>query len=252
MFKLSYHAITWDTWNSEPDLELIADEIKEAGFQGVEGLSIHSLEDLIEIPKIFALRGLSLVTIGGATPAKSIDYSVALGLKVIIGTSFFEIEGEKPSLQDYKEAGRRLETLARYAAKFGIDVAVHPHLGSLLETKEDLDKVFKGSKFLKLCLETGHLIAAGSDPIEVLKDYADRIALVHLKDRYRDTSTDNRYAGKFVELGRGNLGLDIKEVMKNLERIGYKGWVTVEQDRTDKTPLESAKINRDYLRSIGY
>jgi len=251
MLKLGYHTITWDTWDAEPDFELIADEIKEAGFQGVEAATVSSLEDLVRIPKILALRGLNLVTIGAVTPVKSVDYSVALGLKTIMVTGG-GYETDKPSPRDYEETGRRLETLARYAARFGIDVAVHPHLGSLLETKEDVDKAFKGSKYLKLCLDTGHLIAAGSDPLEVLEVYKDRIALVHLKDRYRDSSTDNRYAGGFVELGRGNLGLDIKEVMKTLERMGYKGWVDVEQDRTEKSPLESAKINRDYLRSIGY
>jgi len=250
MFKLGYHAITWDTWNSEQDFELIADEIKEAGFQGVEGVSISSLEDLVKISKTLALRGLSLATFGAATPAKTIDYCVAMGVKVIMGTSFFEIEGDKPVPRDYETAGRKLESLARYAARFGVNIAVHPHLGSLLETKEDLNKAFKGSKFLKLCLETGHLLAAGSDPIEVLEAYKDRIAHVHLKDRY--SSSGNPRAGRFIELGQGNIGMDIKKIMKALEKIDYRGWVTVEQDRTEKTPLESAKINRDYLRSIGY
>jgi len=57
--------------------------------------------------------------------------------------------------------------------------------------------------------------------------------------------------GRFEELGRGNMGLDVKAILKGLKKVGYDGWVSVEQDRaTHHSPAETAKVNMEYLRSL--
>ena len=88
-----------------------------------------------------------------------------------------------------------------------------------------------------------------------------RIGHVHLKDTHADDPATwnhrtQRFGEKarFAELGAGNLGLDVKAALSNLEAAGYDGWVSVELDRPypPRPPAEAAKVNREVLRSLGY
>ena len=88
-----------------------------------------------------------------------------------------------------------------------------------------------------------------------------RIGHVHLKNFHADDpqSWNHRTQkfgeqGRFAELGAGNVGLDIGAVLSALTEVGYEGWVSVELDRPypPRPPAEAAKVNREYLASIGY
>jgi inosose dehydratase len=111
---------------------------------------------------------------------------------------------------------------------------------------------------LTLLFDSGHLAAAGSDPRDALRDPAlrQRIGHVHLKDTWVQQRPDGGTAERFwhfEELGRGNVGTDFAAMLSELEATGYDGWVSVEQDRpTAHPPEEAARLNREYLRRLGY
>ena len=92
---------------------------------------------------------------------------------------------------------------------------------------------------VNLCPDSAHISLGGTDNLKVIDSFFYRINYFHLKDL-----TDKG----FVELGEGSLPLD--KIVNLLKKKGYNGWLTVELDASEKTPLESAKISRAYLEKI--
>jgi inosose dehydratase len=133
---------------------------------------------------------------------------------------------------------RNLDRLAGAAVLRGLRPALHPHVGTLVERDNDLDIVLDGCG-IPLCLDTGHLMVGGVDPLAVARLAADRVAHVHLKDvdpaiaaRVRSgvlSYTDGVKAGMYRPLGQG--GARVAEVVSELEGVGYDGWYVLEQDR---------------------
>src|SRR5262249_38085841 len=116
-------------------------------------------------------------------------------------------------------------------------------------------------KILGLCFDTGHWKFGGGDPVTGVMKHADRIWHVHFKDHEPNVARQSREQGwdgptsvghgVFCELGKGNV--DFPAVRDALKKIGYSGWIVVEQDVLPGmgTPAESAGRNREYLKSIG-
>jgi inosose dehydratase len=113
-----------------------------------------------------------------------------------------------------------------------------------------------------LCVDTGHTTYAGIDPVALLRRHGDRVSYMHFKDidagrlagaRAQGQTFQQAVAGGvFRPLGDGCV--DFPAVAAELDRIGYEGWATVEQDRlpdSSSTPLEEARRSLDYLRSVG-
>ena len=133
----------------------------------------------------------------------------------------------------------------------------------MIATVEDTERLMSVTPELWLLFDTGHLLAAGSDPMQVFDKpiLPNRIGHVHLKNFHANElqSWNHRTQkfseqGRFAELGAGNVGLDVGAVLSALTEVGYEGWVSVELDRPypPRPPVEAAKVNREYLASIGY
>ncbi len=130
-----------------------------------------------------------------------------------------------------------LDALAARAASRGVRCVVHPHVGTVIEQAEDVDRVLDGSS-IGLCLDTGHLMLGGIDPIELLRRSSARIEHVHLKDvdlalagRWRSGAASYHAsveAGMYVPLGEGDA--HVGEVVDELVRRGYDGWLVLERD----------------------
>jgi len=126
---------------------------------------------------------------------------------------------------------RNLDRLAAAAVVRGLRPALHPHVGTLVERDGDVDRVLAGCG-IPLCLDTGHLMVGGVNPLALARLAADRIAHVHLKDvdpgiaaRVRSGVlgyTDAVKAGMYRPLGQG--GANVAEVVSTLEAAGYDGW----------------------------
>ena len=162
----------------------------------------------------------------------------------------------------YAAAANRLARRVRDEA--GIRTVVHQHLGTLIETGAEVRRLMAMTDpdLLGICLDTGHwTFGTGENPVDAVREFGDRIWHVHFKDadpavmaesRAREwdglTSTGH---GVFCELGQG--AVDFPGVLAALEEVGYDAWIVVEQDILPGmgNPRESARRNREYLRTIG-
>jgi inosose dehydratase len=150
-----------------------------------------------------------------------------------------------------------LHRIAGALRERGMLAVFHPHVGTYVETREEIDRLCEltDPALLMLCPDTGHLAYAGADPEQLFADYRERIGYVHLKDideaaleRVRREHLDFVEAvrtGMFVELGTGMVS--IPRIVDALRDANYEGWIIVEQD-APRDPLSSAIANRTYLQ----
>jgi inosose dehydratase len=145
----------------------------------------------------------------------------------------------------------------------GLRTVFHHHCAGYVETPEEIDALLSRTDpaLLGLCLDTGHLMFAGGDPLTALSQYGERIRHVHFKDCEPALAAQSRVEGWdyhtavrrgiFCELGRGMV--PFAGVLDALRARGYAGWIVVEQDVLPGlgTPAESAMRNRTFLRRLG-
>jgi inosose dehydratase len=155
-----------------------------------------------------------------------------------------------------------LDELDSLCAGHGLTQALHPHVGTLIETVADVELVLARSG-VRWCLDTGHLLIGGYDPAQFAADAADRVVHVHLKDVRSDVAARVRHGGLsirdgvaeglFCPLGAGEV--PILQIVDALEAAGYGGWYVLEQD-TDlgesepplgTGPIEAARASLGYL-----
>jgi inosose dehydratase len=130
-----------------------------------------------------------------------------------------------------------LDRIADAATARGLVATLHPHVGTMVESGEEAERVLDGSR-VSLCLDTGHLLIGGGDPVAIARAHPERIAHVHLKDVRLDVAQRVRagelgYAeavasGMYVPLGEGDV--DVAAIVTSLEDAGYAGWYVLEQD----------------------
>jgi inosose dehydratase len=141
----------------------------------------------------------------------------------------------------------------------GVKVAFHPHTATWVESSEEVDRLAERLRDTGagLCLDVGHYLVGGGDPVEAIDRHAALITHVHVKDvdadvleRLRDGAIDgfgNAVRQRiFTEPGNG--ALDLGGVVAALERIGHTGWLMVEQDSSWLPPSEAAAIGNRVLR----
>jgi inosose dehydratase len=138
---------------------------------------------------------------------------------------------------DYQALADGLAQASAIAEKYGLIPSYHPHLGTIVQAPEQLDKLMAMTD-IALCPDTAHIEAGGGDPVKVIKKYASRIPYVHFKD-YSN--------GAFLPLGEGNQRFE--EMLGILLENGYDGWITIELD-SHENPAEGAGISMTYLKGI--
>jgi inosose dehydratase len=173
-----------------------------------------------------------------------------------------EEDGLTPAQWDaFAQRAERVAAAVRDAT--GLRTVFHHHCAGYVETPREIDELLSRTdpRVLGLCLDTGHLMFAGGDPLATLAAYRDRIWHVHFKDcdpavaaRSRSEGWDYHTSvrrGIFCELGRGTV--PFAGVLDALRVRNYSGWIVVEQDVLPGlgTPAASATRNREYLRALG-
>ncbi len=153
-----------------------------------------------------------------------------------------------------------LDRLCQLAHSYGLRASLHPHVGTAIESRATVLRLVADSD-IPFCLDTGHLLIGGMQPLELLELAADRISHVHLKDVRAEVAMlvateqlsylDAVRAGLYTPLGDGDL--DIAAIVSALEAAGYQGWYVLEQDcaLTDEQAGQPGPI-ADVRRSIEF
>jgi len=154
-----------------------------------------------------------------------------------------------------------LDHLGRIAADESFRLCFHHHMGTVVQTVEETDRLMQMTDpdLVYLCYDTGHFTFAGEDPLVILRKYPERIGHVHLKDvrtDIRDQAKADHLSflnailrGVFTVPGDGDT--DFAPVFRILSDTGYQGWLLVEaeQDPDVADPLKYAIQACNYLRS---
>lgn len=286
--KLAIAPIGW-TNDDMPELgaevtfEQCISEMALAGFSGSEVGNKYP-RDIDQLKKALSLRGLEIASAWFSAFLTSKPFEVTaeafkehrdflheMGAKVIVvseqGNS---IQGQmetplfenKPvfSEEEWVLFLEGIQRLGELAAEKGMKVVYHHHMGTGVQTTEEIARLMDetDSEKVSLLYDTGHLVFSGEDHLKVLNKYMDRIHHVHLKDvranvaaKVREEKTSFLQAvkdGVFTVPGDGQI--DFKPVFKALSEAGYKGWFVVEaeQDPAIANPLEYALKARKYIR----
>jgi len=157
-----------------------------------------------------------------------------------------------------------LDRIRDVAGERGIEATLHPHVGTMVESADEVDRVLSGCS-IGLTLDTGHLLVGGADPVAITRTATDRIRHTHLKDvrvevaervRAGELSyTEGVRNGLYVPLGQGDV--DIAAIVATLEAAGYDGWYVMEQDTIlgaepahDAGPLADVRTGLDFLLGV--
>ena len=154
----------------------------------------------------------------------------------------------------------KLSAVARHLRKRGVRLAFHHHMGTVVQTEAEIDRLMAGTDAgVSLLLDTGHLAFAGGDVVAVARRHRERIAHVHCKDVRADVLAavlrDDRsflravLDGVFTVPGDGSI--DFVAVLRELRSAGYSGWLVVEaeQDPAKAHPLTYAKLGFANLKA---
>jgi inosose dehydratase len=230
-------------------------EVAAAGYEGIElfdGNLGEFAADLGRLRSALDEAGISLIGVySGANFVfpeilgeelwrirKACEWAAELGAEhLVLGGGAQRTEPATDS--DYARLAAGLDEAAAIAEGHGLTATYHPHLSTIAESPEQVEKVFSRSR-IGFCPDTGHLQAGGGDPVEYVRRYRDRIPYVHIKDIDAD--------GGFVPLGTGVL--DVAGVVNALRETGFDGWLTVETDGWPGDPGEGARTSMAKLREL--
>ncbi|MDV7197455.1 sugar phosphate isomerase/epimerase [Rhodococcus kroppenstedtii] len=268
-------------WGHQISVDRVLREMREAGLTATEnGPDGFLPSDPQELARTLADHGLT--SVGGFAPvllherghdpvpgiSGLLDGFVAAHADVIVLAAVSGRDGydARPELTDdeWTTLLRNLDRLAAASAERGIRAVLHPHVGTMIEQRDEVHRVLDGSS-IPLCLDTGHLMIGGTDPAELARQASSRITHTHLKDvdaalaarvQAGDlTYTDAVQAGMYTPLGTGDVG--IGGVVETLLDAGYDGWFVLEQDTIltddpadDAGPVLDVKASVAYLRSV--
>jgi sugar phosphate isomerase/epimerase len=275
-YKVGITTNTRGGW--EKDVWLSFREAREVGYKNVETF-IHYLLDYYD-DKADALQkkmdelGLKFVTISNGSPMATTFEDPSTHPKVIedhmklirfikkFGCTHLKINmgRRRPTGttdEDLKYMARALAEIGRQSADLGIKFAVHAHMWNQFENRREIDFIMEHTnpKHVYFVLDTGHITLAGINPVELARTLGHRIAEFHMKD----TKPENRGGAKtrldrpdvmgdppFFPLGNG--GVDFPALKAELDKIQWRGWLTVELDSSPyRPPKESARISKNYI-----
>ena len=271
-------------WRPAPGFPAILDEMVAAGYDATEyGASFPTDPNLLGAA--LAERGLDLcgffcplnLTDDDRLAAQRPDLERLLALFAAVGCRDIVIAlpatperlalaGHVPAdgsagLTDaaWDRLGRNLNEVGRVAAERGIRAHFHPHVGTHVETPDEVERLLAGldPSVVDLCFDGGHYAYGGGDPVGFVARHAERIGYVHLKDvdpivlarsrKRRLSFTDALKEFVFCEIGQG--GANIPGTVQTLRDAGYTGWLVLEQDTCSGDSTKTARANREFLRA---
>lgn len=276
---------------NNPHWETVLQECAQAGFKGIELGPVGFMpDDPVLLKEKFDQYGLTLIggvifrpfhnpqqwddVIDGAVrTCQALKANHAQHLVLIDSiapnralTAGRPNEADQFTKSEWQAFSARIATIAKMGyEEYGLIPAIHPHAGGYIDFLDETEQLLNeiDVDILKICIDTGHSVYAGFDPIAFMEKYINRISYVHFKDI--DNAVKQKVIASqtgfydacaqdiFCNLGQGEI--DFPAVKTLLEKNNYHGWCTIEQDcdpAGDTIPAADAKINRQYLASIGF
>ncbi|MGH2560272.1 MAG: TIM barrel protein [Thermomicrobiales bacterium] len=291
--RIASAPINWGVTRLDPANPLahaVLDTVVLDGYQGCElgpvGYLAGTLED---VARRFVVKELALVSAFVATNlARPLSDDFLLEIETVAsllagsGAKVLLLSDDMPAARwavagrsdrhpetwwtddDWRQARENVGIVRNRAATHGLHLAFHPHTGSHVENGQEIERLFDtfGDDTPLLCLDTGHILIGGANPVDVLHRYSRRLAHVHAKDidggiLERMRAGELTYgqavdAGLFCDLGDGIVDWD--GIARGIAAAGFTGWVVAEQDRTLTSdvavPLASHRRNRAFLRDL--
>ena len=285
MSRVAAAPISWGVsevpgWGHQLEPERVLREMNDLGITATEFGPVGFLPVRPEA-RAAVLRDHGLRAVGGFVPVllhdpghdpirevdASIDGCLAADAGVVVLAAFTGAAGYdgRPELD---EAGwttllGNLDRIDQHARSRGVLASLHPHVGTMIERRAEVEQVLTGSD-IGLCVDTGHLVVGGTDPVSLTEEHAGRVVHVHLKDVDQSvadrvqsgyvTFGDAIREGLFRPLGCGDV--DIAALVQALESAGYDGWYVLEQDikltgdPEGEGPLGDVRASLDFLRGV--
>ncbi len=283
--RLGINPLTWSNddmpeLGGDTPLETSLAEARQAGYAGME-LGNKFPRDAGVLGPILQRHGLALVS--GWYSSRLLERSVedekqaveahlnllsTLGGTVMVYAEVSRcVHGDRstpvsrrPKMTDadWSLFNARLTEMASYLCSRNMRLAYHHHMGTVVESAADIDRMLDGTgPEVELLLDTGHLTYAGGDPVAMARKHAGRIAHVHCKDIRADVLARSKAAdlsflnsvldGVFTVPGDGCV--DYAAVLPLIAAAGYDGWLVVEaeQDPKKARPLTYARLGHDNL-----
>jgi inosose dehydratase len=276
---VSWGVIEVPDWGYQMSADRVLREAASLGLAAMEAGPEGLLpRDPSEVSDLLSDYGMSLV--GGFVPAvlhepgvrdeqlalveRRAGFFAAAGADVLVlaaatGSESYEevAELDEGAWRDLFESLKKVQEVC---AGHDLAVSLHHHYGTVIERDDQLLRFLEGSE-MGLCLDTGHLVIGGGEPVEIAGLAGDRVNHVHLKDVNAELAgglarreLDFREAAKkgaFRPLGEG--GVDLGAVVERLEASGYEGWYVLEQDTVVETePPEGEGPENDIRKSLRF
>jgi inosose dehydratase len=287
--------VSWGVWERTVDRddlappEMLLENVTSLGYAAIElGPAGYFGGDSESVRDLLGSFGLELV--GAFVPFRLTDdegfradfdelrkvlailrsWPAAVALLADAGTpERFAVAGQPDELRRtaltgsaFERAAVRLEQAAELCAEAGVIAALHPEVGSYAEAPAEVEAFLAriDAELLGVCLDSGHTLIGGGDPVALAHDWADRLRHVHLKDvasgqlaRLRAGELDVERAwedGLFCPFGEGEV--DLRGLLALPELESFTGWVVLEQDRAADLPAVRAveQENLQFVRDI--
>ena len=273
--RIGHTGITWPFTPEGADMAVA--DLASLGYRGFEtfGFIIDAYPKGVDgLRSVLEKHGVRLVSaycfaplIERATAAEDIEKMVgwarkikALGGSVIV-VGPAERTKERYAPDEYRDMVRTLNEVGRRCLDVGVVAAFHPHTGTPVETREEIDRVMGevDPTAMFFTPDTGQIRKGGSDPVEVLATYKSLVRHVHLKDYDGGPRQVGATGGEvdrtgylnYVPLGQGVV--DIPALARLLDDSEFDGWWMVELDGTPaapRPPVEAAAISKRYLDQL--
>ena len=241
-----YGMDVWDggSLNLAKRLELL----KNCGLNGIEWLKGADMAEAVQNASLFHRMGMDFASCSMSSPELTMKCTCAFGKKYV-----WIILPARRTIP-FETFCRQANGFVEAAAYYGLKAALHNHLGTRVESQQELDDFMAAVPGAELLFDIGHLHAAGGDCAETVRKYHDRLAAVHFKDVFiKDESIGlDQWPMRlrFCELNGGNCGLPLEAIVKALRDEHYDKWLLIEHDTHLRPPEIDLKKSADILKGL--
>ncbi|MGQ9634730.1 MAG: sugar phosphate isomerase/epimerase family protein [Bryobacteraceae bacterium] len=261
-------AVTWTAKASGPiRWSQICPDVAASGFDGVEPFTTRNLpvddENMNELAELLPKYKLRLAGIYWADrfhePGEEArilrECHRFLGYLKRMASDRLIIGPPTPNVPDESAAIRQLakvmDAIGKIALEeYGIKTGIHPHVHSLIENPRQIDSLMKQTnpRYFNLAPDTAQLWMGGGEVVEMFEKYKNRLVYIHYKDIRGYNRSLPGYMDNVVELGQGVI--DFPALHRILRSVNYRGWITIDLDNARISPLESARVQMEYIKRV--